>query len=68
MFFTKSKPPKDCLSNPQRIEKMRSQIREAIDAASEGKERDWGLLKDIASTLRNQAQNIDMILARRPIV
>ncbi len=64
MFFRKPKPD-DKLSSWQLVERFKGEVRDAIDAAIDGRHSDFALLRDVARALHAEAQIIE---ARRAVM
>jgi hypothetical protein len=59
-MFWKAKPKPDKLSNWQLVERFKGEVRDALDAAMEGREWDYALQRDVVRALRDAAQLIEM--------
>ena len=69
MFFKKAQPAlPDKLTTSQLVERFRGEVRDAIDAATEGRDDDWRLQHDLAQALKGAASAIDFRRAiRQPL-
>jgi hypothetical protein len=59
-MFWKSKPKPDKLNNWQLVERFKGEVRDALDAAMDGREGDRALRRDIERALSDAAQILAM--------